>query len=50
MERVIEVQKDQVVYLCFIDYSKAFDKVKYSDLFDILLIHRLPLMEKISES
>ena len=25
------------VYLCFIDYSKAFDKVKHSDLFDILL-------------
>ena len=49
MERVIEVQKDQVLYLCFIDYSKAFEKVKYSKLFDILLIHRLPLMEQISE-
>ena len=38
-ERAIEVQKD--LYLCFIDYffSKAFDKVKYSDLFDILLRH-----------
>ena len=37
MERVIEVQKD--LYLCFIDYLnlKAFDKVKHSDLFDILL-------------
>ena len=35
MERAIEVPKD--LYLCFIDYSKAFDKVKYSDLFDILL-------------
>ena len=37
MERAIEVQKD--MYLCFIDYSKAFDKVKHSDLFDILLRH-----------
>ena len=34
MERAIEVQKD--LYLCFIDYSKAFDKVRHSDLFDIL--------------
>ena len=37
MERAIEVQKG--LYLCFIDYSKAFDKVKHSDLFDILLRH-----------
>ena len=37
MERAIEVQKD--LYLCFIDYSKAFDKVRHSDLFDILLRH-----------
>ena len=34
----IEIQKD--LNLCFIDYSKAFDKVKYSDLFDILLRHK----------
>ena len=27
MERAIEVQKD--LHLCFIDYSKAFDKVKH---------------------
>lgn len=37
MERAIEVQKN--LYLCFIDYSKAFDKVRHSDLFDILLRH-----------
>ena len=37
MERTIEVQKD--LYLCFIYFSKAFDKVKHSDLFDILLRH-----------
>ena len=37
MERAIEVQKD--LYLCFIDYSKAIDRVKHSDLFDILLRH-----------
>ena len=32
LERAIEVQKD--LYLCFIDYTKAFDKGKQSDLFD----------------
>ena len=37
MERTVEVQKD--FYLCFIDFSKAFDKVKHSDLFHILLRH-----------
>ena len=37
MERAIGVQKD--MYLCLIDYSKAFDKVKHSYLFDILLTH-----------
>ncbi|GFR73746.1 reverse transcriptase [Elysia marginata] len=31
MERAVEVQYD--VYLCFIDYSKAFDKVKHSEFF-----------------
>ena len=34
MERCIEVQKD--LYICFIDYSKAFDKVKHNELFNIL--------------
>ena len=34
MERSVEVQKD--LYLCLIDYSKAFDKVRHNDLFDIL--------------
>ena len=33
-ERCIEMQKD--LYLCFIDYSKAFDKVRHEDLFQIL--------------
>ena len=33
-ERCIEMQKD--IYLCFIDYSKAFDKVRHEDLFQIL--------------
>ena len=47
MERAIEEQRD--LHLCFIDYSKAFDKVKHSDLFDILLRH-LTVMEKILES
>ena len=34
MERVIKVQKD--LYQCFIDYSNASDKVRHSDMFDIL--------------
>ena len=34
MERSIEVQKD--IFLCFIDYSKAFDKVRHEKLFAIL--------------
>ena len=34
LERSIEVQKD--LHLCFIDYSKAFDKVKHDRLFEIL--------------
>jgi len=33
-ERSIEVQHD--LYLCFIDYSKAFDKVQHETLFSIL--------------
>ena len=33
-ERAIEMQKD--VYVCFIDYTKAFDKVKHKDLIDML--------------
>ena len=37
IKRAIEVEKD--LYLCFIDYSKAFDKVKHSDLFGISLRH-----------
>ena len=34
MERCIEVQK--YLYICFIDYSKAFDKVKHEKLFETL--------------
>jgi hypothetical protein len=33
-ERSIEVQTD--VYLCFIDYTKAFDKVTHTELIQIL--------------
>ena len=33
-ERAIEMQKE--VYVCFIDYTKAFDKVRHEDLMDIL--------------
>ena len=34
MERCIEVPKD--LYICFIDYSKAFDKVEHEKLFEML--------------
>ncbi|GFN94140.1 endonuclease-reverse transcriptase [Plakobranchus ocellatus] len=34
MERCIKMQKD--LHLCFIDYSKAFDKVRHVELFRIL--------------
>ena len=33
-ERALEVQKD--VCVCFVDYEKAFDKVKHVDLFNML--------------
>ena len=33
-ERVIEMQKN--LYLCFIDYAKAFDKVKHEQLINML--------------
>ncbi|XP_063598959.1 uncharacterized protein LOC134775403 [Penaeus indicus] len=33
-ERAVEVQKD--LYLCFIDYSKAFDKVRHQEMFKML--------------
>ena len=34
VERMIEKQKD--VYVCFIDYSKAFDTVKHEPLIELL--------------
>ena len=34
IERTIEVKHD--IYLCFLDYTKAFDKVKHGNLFQIL--------------
>jgi len=33
-ERAIEMQKD--LYVCFIDYTKAFDKVQHEELFNML--------------
>ena len=32
-ERSIEMQKD--IYICFIDFAKAFDKVKHVQLLDM---------------
>ena len=34
IERMIEMQRE--VYMCFIDFEKAFDKVKHQELIDIL--------------
>ncbi|GFO34248.1 retrovirus-related pol polyprotein from type-1 retrotransposable element r2 [Plakobranchus ocellatus] len=34
MERCIEIHKD--LHLCFIDYSKAFDKIRHIELFHVL--------------
>ena len=34
MERAIEVKKD--LYVCFVDYEKAFDRVRHVDLIRIL--------------
>ena len=31
-ERAVEMQKD--IYMCFIDYPKAFDKVRHQELFE----------------
>ena len=33
-ERAIEMQKD--LYMCFIDYTKAFDKVQHEELLKLL--------------
>ena len=33
-EKALEVNQD--LYLCFVDYEKAFDKVKYEDLMKML--------------
>lgn len=33
-ERLVDLNKD--VYVCFIDYTKAFDKVRHNQLFDAL--------------
>ena len=41
-ERAVEMQKD--VFMCFMDYSKAIDKVRYDELFEDL--SKLGLHEK----
>ena len=33
-ERCLDVQKD--IFICFVDYEKAFDKVKHENLLEIL--------------
>jgi len=34
IERSVEIQQD--LHLCFIDYTKAFDKVRHEELINIL--------------
>ena len=34
IERAIEIQRD--LYLCFIDYTKAFDKLRHEEITSIL--------------
>ena len=38
LRRLVErsIQKQNVVFTCFFDYSKAFDTVKHASLFDLL--------------
>ena len=43
LERSIEVQKD--ICLCFIDYSKAFEKVRHDDLIAILMVLNIDAKE-----
>ena len=40
VERCLEMQK--TLYICFIDYTKAFDRVKHDLLFEILSKARVP--------
>ena len=41
-ERAVEMQKD--IYMCFIDYAKAFDKIRHQELFEDL--DKLDLVQK----
>ena len=34
LERSLEMQKD--IYLCYVDFSKAFDRVKHEDMMEML--------------
>ena len=43
-ERAVGMQKD--IYICFIDYAKAFDKVRHQELFEDL--DKLDLYRKMS--
>ena len=38
IERTIEMQKD--IYMCFVDFEKAFDMVRHEDLIRILQMTR----------
>ena len=45
MEKAIEKQKD--LYICFIDYVKAFDRVKHQELIKVL--EQIGIDEKTSQ-
>ena len=37
IERTLEIQKE--VYLCFIDYTKAFDRVQHMEIIKLQKLH-----------
>ena len=39
IERALEIQKD--VYLCFIDYTKAFDRVRHDEIIKELFSNKI---------
>ena len=50
IEKLIDLEKKEL-YLIFVDYSKAFDKVDHGRLFDIILDMGIPrhLVELVAE-
>ena len=49
LRRLVErlIQKQKVVFTCFIDYSNAFDTVNHASLFDLLSSHDIKLLANL---